>query len=412
MEKGIIAVAVAACATCAAPGLAGPLPQFEVTPLENPGPVPGDFGGLRLADVNAAGRTVGSVGERSMAYTWSSDGTALLLPALTDDLINPFASAINDAGAIGGFAGDPDNGGFGVWRPDGDGYDLTLLPRDAGSTRFNSTSGVTGLNDLGQATGTGTLNVDGRFGGIGSFRWTPGDEQLTRLLDETGEPGRSTFTNDINNAGAIVGSTRGGAAVWEAGRVVATLLTGPAFDRFVLAGQLDDRGNIAGAFELEAGDPGGPRDDFSPAFWDADRDYVDLVGPGGEVGVDLLGEARAVAEGVAVGFVGPTSSGDPERLRAVAWLDPLGGEAAVYLDDLLADDADGWSILRADALAIGTSDGREVVRVAGVGVNPDFDGGVPTPVLLTGFGDAVPEPAGAAGVLAGGALFLRRRHRG
>ena len=426
--------AVAVAWTASAAGAAVPTPFSEpawtVTPLE----LPGTAGKLAIRDVNVGGTVVGFTQDDSFdthTYVWDAAGRVSELPGVDG---HPYsrawnANAINDAGQIAGamkglnLPPPPFGGthGHAVWEPDADGRytsaNVRIAPRMGTDYGTAVWWGLNAINDDGLTVhGGGRSTLDGRWAGFGGFRWQVGDPLLgDPLLKPGGATSSYVLVASLNNAGTVVGYDTGnssaGPMLWEAGQVDATIL--PTVDAPLdtqIPAAIDDNGLIVGQYEV-AGD-----DNPRPLAWGPDGALLDLIGASGETGDALVGAALDVDDGIAVGW----QEGDDGEWRAVLWLDPLAGDRAVFLDDLIP--GDDWTFGIISAVAVG--DG--VLQLVASG--RPAGGDTATPFLLTrrtellapyvdrddGSGDLganVPEPATAtlAAVVAGLALARRRR---
>ena len=385
---------------------------------------------MAILDVNAAGTVVAfDVTARpndlrqDSAFAWAADGSLTALPGATPGGHSWIATGINAAGLIvGGGAAQGDVTDV-VWRPTVDGYVVEVAPTSGDGYAVRERAPLEAINDHGLTVGGDLLSDPdtGAFAGTSGFRWTVGDPQLGTQMFGPGGDAWDGFVqvSDVNNPGAATGWVDDQPVYWAPDAILPEVLpVDPASDvpADALRPQaIDDAGLIVG---FGFGTGGGLR----PAAWTADRQPLSLVGPGGEVGADLTGSARDADAGLVVGRVSNPDSGGN---RGAIWLDPLGGTPALYLDDLLGDAADGWEFLTADAVALGTVGGFDVLRIAGFGINPSVNDGRSTPVLLTRrtatsapyvgrddagtLGTPIPEPAAGAFLLAGLVAVARRR---
>ena len=423
--------AVAVAWTAGAAGAAVPTPFSEpawtMTTLEMPF-TGGKFG---ISGVNVGGTVVGFkqvMNSGTYAYVWDAAGRVSELPGVDG---HPYSRAwnvggINDAGQIAGGVEDIYRPGppfnelkaHAVWEPDADGRytsaNVRLAPLVGDDYGTDVFWGLDAINDNGlTAHGGGRRTLGGGWGGYGGFRWQAGDPLLGDPLLGPGGATNSYFSvASLNNAGTVVGNGSAGPMLWEAGQVDAIIL--PTVDApldLQTPAAIDDDGLIVGQYKV-AGDL-----DPRPLAWGPDGALLDLIGAGGETGDALVGTALDVDDGIAVGW----QEGDDGESRAVLWLDPLAGDRAVFLDDLIP--GDDWTFGIISAVAVG--DGVLQLVTSGRPAGGDAS----TPFLLTrrtealapyvdpgdgsgNLGANVPEPATATLAAGVAGLALARRRRG
>jgi probable HAF family extracellular repeat protein len=138
-------------------------------------------------DINEAGLVVG---ESNTAWTWSQANGYTLLPALNGGTSST-ANAVNDNGWVVGNSAAAEGSRATLWRPG-------LAPLNLGFiVELGGTSVAFGINNANVVVGN-----SGAFAGFTrAFRWT----EASGLVDLGAPGGRSSFANDINESGQIVG---------------------------------------------------------------------------------------------------------------------------------------------------------------------------------------------------------------
>ena len=445
---GVLTLASAASATpLAVPRATWDFTRLEFHPL---------YPAANVSAVNARGQVVGRLPSKSGgggpthmdgALVWDAAGAVTPLPSANADAgyTSLYADDINDDGVIIGgssFNGYPFTPT--AWLPQADGsYVTTVAPTVGADYGVNPWLGLAALNNAGLSASIGTHTAPGTGTYLGStgYRWQVGEPTLgARVGSWADVPGSYGDLTDLADDGTGVGmamnppgtSPSFHAAIWAPGAVVPELLPTPTdipTDDVLPWAIADDGGLIAG--EVRSYDGSAFR--IRPVAWDADRELIDLVGPGGETGLDLYGVTRDAEGGIIVGAYDPdpTVYGDT---RGVIWFDPLNGGPATLVDDLLGPDAEGWTIRSVSAVAAGREGRYDVLHLAGIAFNPAVDHSVyGVPFRLTrrtlaaatfrpvdagvAFGPGaadvafavVPEPAGAALLGLVGGFALRRR---
>ena len=363
------------------------VPSFDVTPIDP---------GLTPRSVNVGGLVVGYAGSDlgDVAASWTVSGGLNSLDGGTapggEPLPTSRAFAVDASDRIGGYGQSGNDFFAAIWGDPTDAPTVFAPNLPPGDVPRTPSAAVTGLADAGHAVGWANRL---QASSIQAARWSAdGAVLLADVDDPRPVPFGTSYANAVNDAGIVVGVdlvTDATQSVfypvrWDADGVP-TVLEVPAGQDTAAntqAWDINDSGLVSGAV---LGDP---------RLWDSDGDVIPLTTPAGVMatsdGLNDLDDAGRV--------IGPTDDGG----RPLIWLDPAGGDVAVYVDDLLDDDS--WRIT--SAIDIAGDDG--VVRVVGTAINPLVNGGDPVPVLLTA---VVPEPA-TAGILVVAGLMLARRRRG
>ena len=362
------------------------VPSFDVTGIDPD---------LTPRAVNRGGVVVGYTaggGDRAAAWT-DADGLLTLGGGVApggEPLPTSRAFAVDASDRIGGYGQSGNDFFAAVWGDPMDAPTVFAPNLPPGDVPRTPSAAVTGLADAGHAVGWANRL---QAGSIQAARWSAdGAVLLADVDDPRPVPFGTSYANAVNDAGIVVGIdlvTDAASSVfypvrWDADGVP-TVLEVPAGQSVLAETQAWDINNSGLVSGAVLGDP---------RLWDSDGDVIPLTTPAGVAatsdGLNDLDDAGRV--------VGPTDADG----RPLIWLDPVGGDVAVYLDDLLADTS--WTMT--SAIDIAGDDG--VVRIVGTAINPFVNGGDPVPVLLTA---VVPEPA-AAGTLVVAGLMLARRRRG
>ena len=225
----------------------------------------------------------------------SLPATSAVYYRITDLGLSKFATSINDAGEVAGFADTGDTGFHAFhWTPAGGIQYLAGL--SGGSAGF-----VHGINNAGQIVGESSSRIGSR-----AFRWTPG----LGFLDLGGLPGHHSQVGGINNAGEAAGSTINLAGAhravrWSADGIRQDLGALPGGDNYSEATAINNAGQVAGLSNVGRN---------SHAFlWSAAGGMQDLGDLGG---VGHYSSATAIND---VGQVAGSSYATGNRAHAFLW---------------------------------------------------------------------------------------------
>jgi probable HAF family extracellular repeat protein len=227
--------------------------RYQNGVLTDLGSLPGGSGGF-AADINNAGRIVGSASNGQSVRAFYTDGDGVLHDLGTPlGTTNSFARAwaVNQAGVIAGVARNASNTASEatLWTIDEYGNPTAMT---IGSPRPGAFSEFVGLNDAGMAVGNYT-NESNR---TRAFAYDG-----TTVFDLGLLPNEPTFVHaraqDVNNNGLIVGyvarldtapSLGGAAVLWKQGRIydLNTLIDPTSGWRLFSAEGINDRGQIVG----------------------------------------------------------------------------------------------------------------------------------------------------------------------
>jgi probable HAF family extracellular repeat protein len=368
----ITTAAAAACTTLAVSTASGQ--AYQITPLESPQGVADVF----VRGINNLGQIVGytvdDVGH-SHATLWDSPTNYHELPTLaTGTNAHAEAYRINDAGQIVGLsrtAGGSNHAAY--WDASGI-VDIGTL---GGPSSF-----ANDINDAGVVVGSAGAGPTGSR----SFSWTKAGGLVDHGNFNTSDNQQYAGYNGINNNGLMVGTayrlfTPYKATMGRAGDRAPTNISPPGQFTAGMAMAVNDAGTIVGWQD-------GPNGTGGPAIFNGDStvQFLGNFGLGDGQALDINNAGQIV--GFAVGF---DNDGNQQNKSFLY-------EHGQMTDLMTLVQDPGWTLLF-EATSI--NDRGDIV---GAGVyNGEIRG-----FLMT----SVPEPAGAATlVLAGGAILARRRRR-
>jgi probable HAF family extracellular repeat protein len=345
------------------------------------------------AAVNDSGQVAGTAGAVAFRYDFTpgGDGVIHFLGSFGGDSLG---MGINNAGQVAGSSTYTGGSILHAFRyegtPDSDGFmnDLVTL----GLNDFNGLSNGSGINDVGQVTGSS--NIAGPHTPFHAFRRDEGGMRDLGTLGGTGSGG-----SGINNAGQVTGSSQiSGDAAWHAFLYTGTPGAGGVMHGLdTLGGSnsygsgINDSGQVAGRSQITG-------DTADHAFL-----YTGTPGAGGVMrDLGTLGGTDSAAS--AVNDVGQVV-GSSQITGDTAWHaflyigTPGAGGQMIDLDEWLdaniPTEGAKWTL---SGEAAGASDISNTGWITGTGIyDPDGPGGVPNDFrayLLDASSLIVPEPQG------------------